>query len=371
MQVDISIVIRSMNSIIFLAIFIISLIKLINQFKIFRVRTAILLGSLLIQGIAILIIKRMLYIFTDLELNLLLFKLCFLLILLTMFVSVMFYEDVYEGHYNPILLSVLALLLGFNIYYYSSYGIMYIYTAEGLRLDIIVQHHLLIYDILAAGASSYFGILIYLRGRKKFSSTIFKQILHVFGFLTFLNTFAIILFTICFFDIKFYYQIRTFIRLIFITYFITLSIVTIWRPGFYLINAFNAYYFVVYDRYSGLPIYIKNYVKEKRSLELLSNLLTALEHLSDEIIKTKVRYIVTGKHVIVLESINNLGASVAVEKYHPNVSKLLKLFLKNVKKAIEKRSELSKIFDVGIVFGDDVKKEVEKEVSKVLSYILP
>lgn len=352
-------------------IFIISLAKLLKQLKIFKVRTGMTLLFLLVNGIIIIALGKFLRSMTDVALMIMLFKLRFSLILFIMFVSVIFYEDIYEGHFNPILLSTLAFLLGINVYYYTSFGVMYIYVGGSVQADVIASYQLILYEAITAIASAYYGLQIFLRGRKKFRSKLFRRIIDVFGVFTFINFFNIPLYLLCFTYINMYYEIRPILQVTYIIYFLLLSIVTIWRPGFYLVNAFNAYYFVVYDRNSGLPIYIRNYIEDSKSLDLLSNLLTALEHLSEEIIKTMVRYVVTMKHAIVIESEANIGVSVSVEKYHPNVSKLLKLFLKRIRENIEAKPRLHEMIQSSIIYSDDIKAEIEKEVANTLSYILP
>ncbi len=354
-----------------LAIFLVSLIKLITQFKIFKVRTAIILMMTMLIAISILVIKHFLMMIVNEDLSISLFRVGLVCLFLLIFISVLFYEDVYEGHFNSLLLTWLALLLGYNLYYYLYSGVTVIYINNELVLDIVATPHLILYEASTTAAAAYFGSQIYFRGRKKFSKSIFRDMIHVFGLFSFINFIILALFSICLINLQFYYQIRIALRLIFIIYFMLLAIITIWRPGFYLVNAYNAYYFVVYDRKSGIPIYIRDYTGREKTLDLLSNLLTALEHLSDEIIRTKVHYIVTEKHAIVIESIGNIGASITVEKYHPNVSKLLRLFLMRVVSNLEKNPRVKKILDSGIILGDIVKKEIERDVRNTLSYILP
>ncbi len=367
-----SIIVSNIRDITTILLITISLLKLISQSKILNVRTAFLLGLILINGMSLSLLKRSIYFSKNINLNVILFKIYLILLLLIMFLSAIFFEDMYEGHLNSIILGIIAFLMGYNMYYYSSLGIMYVYLGEEIRLDIIITHHLLTYMILTDGISGYFGMMIYLKGKRKFYSGIYRQIIHIFGFFSVLNFIPVAILILCFINLTLYYEFRSIISSSFTIYFLSIAMLTIWRPGFYLVNAYNTYYFVVYDINSGLPIYIKNYTVERKSLDLLSNLLTALQHLSDEIIKTEVNYIVTKKHVIVMESIYNIGVSVTVEKYHPNISKLLKLFLINVKKSIEERAELSKIFEIGVIIIDDeIRKEVEKEISEILSCILP
>lgn len=214
----------------------------------------------------------------------------------------MLFEDIYEGYFRCFIIIPVSLLLGALIHLYLTKNIWVASNAPPWIFTTKINHLFVIYCFLTAFLTSIFGLKIFVKGRKKFLKQKTRVIINIIGVMSCISLAASIILMITILDISLYYKIRIIIFILLSSLTLLIAILIILKPGFYLINAYNVYYFITYQSETGLLLYARNYMPSSISIDLLGALLTAIESSAKELIKTTIKQVTTRDYVIIIEN---------------------------------------------------------------------
>ena len=309
---------------------------------------------------------------SDFETALFLYKMgfCWSILFIPMLTAV-FLEYIYSGKINALTLAIVSITLGQGIIELYTSGLNVVGSPGDWHRTIQVTYTALFYFDLTAIISAFFAFLIFMKGRKKFSSLSSRVIINILGVLAGIALISAGLFSYALvFPIE-YYEIRYIVA--FSQFFIILlfSILALVKPGFYLIYPHEILYLMVCHKDTGLLLYSKKFDEIKYSIELLSNFYSAINETFGEIEAGKITHIQTTKFSILFTEADPISIVVCSKRYTPSLEEALKVITKYIRRTVMKDKALRDQLESSVIKQEDWIEAIAPLIRRRLDMILP
>ncbi|MHA1664420.1 MAG: hypothetical protein ACTSVW_01135 [Candidatus Njordarchaeales archaeon] len=295
---------------------------------------------------------------------------CYFILLLPMLTPI-FLEYMYLGKINIYTIIAMSFTYGYGVAELSGDNFAVIGSPGNWQRVVQINHSLLLYFMLSTILSGVFATLIFIKGRKKFSSATSKLIIHmlgIFGIFAFISAFMLGYTLI---SLNEYPKIRYLIAGSQVLMFLILSILAIIKPGFYLMYPHRILYFMVYHRKSGILLYSKEFGEMKYPMELLSNFYSAMNETFSELEVGTISHIRTTQCFILVTEVDPISVIVCSKKYAPSLERALNVVANHIKRTIIEDKVLREQLESSIIRQEDWKNIIAPVVRHRLDMILP